>query len=294
MAQSLKNFKPNKEFFVGIDSDGCVFDSMEIKHKECFGPMFIKYFQLQAASKYAREVWEFVNLYSRTRGMNRFPALSRSLNLLRQRPEVIARKVSVPQTEALDAWISRENKLTNSTLKKQIHAGASDLQPVLEWSEAVNRTIEDIVKGVPPFPHFRESLTRMTEQADVIVVSQTPTEALEREWEEHSIKDQVRLIAGQESGTKTEHLKFAASGKYAPQKILMIGDAPGDQKAAKDNEAFFYPINPGDEEASWERFEREAFERFVTGRYTGPYEKELVIEFEARLPENPNWLKVES
>src|SRR5437016_5312103 len=194
----LRNFKPEKEFFIGIDSDGCVFDTMEIKHKECFAPMFIKHFKLQAASKYAREVWEFVNLYSKTRGVNRFPALSRSLNLLRQRREVIARKVAVLETAALDAWIARENKLTNATLKKEVEAGGKDLALVLEWSGAVNRMIEELVKGVPPFPHFQESLGRMIEKADVIVVSQTPTEALEREWEEHGIKDQVRLIAGQE------------------------------------------------------------------------------------------------
>ena len=57
-AQILRDFRPSKDFFIGIDSDGCVFDSMEIKHKECFAPMFIKHFGLQAVSKYAREVWE--------------------------------------------------------------------------------------------------------------------------------------------------------------------------------------------------------------------------------------------
>ena len=87
-AQSLKDFKPASEFFVGIDSDGCIFDSMEIKHKECFTPMFIKHYHLQAVSKYAREVWDFVNLYSKTRGANRFPALVRALNLVRDRPQV--------------------------------------------------------------------------------------------------------------------------------------------------------------------------------------------------------------
>src|SRR3954471_8907628 len=95
-AQSLRDFKPAKEFFVGIDSDGCIFDSMEIKHKECFTPMFIKHFHLQAVSKYAREVWEFVNLYSKDRGANRFPALVKAIKLLRERPQVIARKVQVP------------------------------------------------------------------------------------------------------------------------------------------------------------------------------------------------------
>src|SRR4026209_590928 len=99
-AQILKDFMPSEEFFVGIDSDGCIFDSMEIKHKECFAPMFIKHFELQAVSKYAREVWEFVNLYSKTRGANRFPALSRSLGLLRERSQVIARKIHVPDSKS--------------------------------------------------------------------------------------------------------------------------------------------------------------------------------------------------
>src|SRR5437773_7020325 len=140
----LKGFKPTKDFFIGIDSDGCVFDSMEIKHKECFAPMFIKHFGLQAVSKYAREVWEFVNLYSKTRGVNRFPALSRSLNLLRERPQVTARGVKIADTATLDGWIARENKLTNSTLKKEIESSNNALESVLAWSVAVNKTIEEM------------------------------------------------------------------------------------------------------------------------------------------------------
>ena len=61
--EALRQFQPKHEFFIGLDSDGCVFDSMEIKHKECFAPVFIKHWRLQAASKYARAAWEFVNLY---------------------------------------------------------------------------------------------------------------------------------------------------------------------------------------------------------------------------------------
>ena len=120
-SQVLRDFRPAKEFFIGIDSDGCVFDSMEIKHKECFTPMFIKHFNLQAVSKYAREVWEFVNLYSKTRGANRFPALVRSLNLLRARPQVRARGVSVAETEALEDGIARESKLGNATLAAEVN-----------------------------------------------------------------------------------------------------------------------------------------------------------------------------
>jgi phosphoglycolate phosphatase-like HAD superfamily hydrolase len=288
-AQSLKDFKPASEFFVGIDSDGCIFDSMEIKHKECFTPMFIKHYHLQAVSKYAREVWDFVNLYSKTRGANRFPALVRALNLLRERPQVKARDVKVADTKALDEWIARESKLGNATLAAEVKNGNKGLEQVKVWSDAVNLAVEDIVHGVPPFPLVRECLDRISQRADSMCISQTPADALKREWAEHDIARFVKMIAGQEMGTKTEHLKFAANGKYAANKVLMIGDAPGDFKAAKSNNALFFPINPGAEEKSWERLHTEALGRFFNGSYAGPYETELVKEFDACLPEKPAW-----
>src|SRR5882762_2177120 len=279
-AQRLRDFKPAKDFFVGIDSDGCVFDSMEIKHKECFAPMFIKYFHLQAVSKYARETWEFVNLYSRTRGANRFPALSHALNLLRARPEVIARNVVVPDTKALDEWIARETKLGNATLAAEVKNGNRGLEQVKVWSDAVNKSVEDIVHGVPPFSFVRECLEKISQRADTMCISQTPAEALKREWAEHGIDKFVKMIAGQEMGTKTEHLKFAAKDKYPPTKIFMIRDAPGDFKAAKSNGALFFPINPGSEEASWETLYHEGLNRFFAGTYAGDYEAGLVKQFD--------------
>ena len=288
-AQALRDFKPSQEFFVGIDSDGCIFDSMEIKHKECFTPMFVKHFGLQAVSKYARECWDFVNLYSKTRGANRFPALVRALNLLRVRPQVIARHVKVPDTQALEEWIARETKLGNATLAAEVKNGNKGLEQVKRWSDAVNAQVEDIVHGVPPFPLVRETLEKINQQADAMCISQTPADALKREWSEHGIDTFVKMIAGQEMGTKTEHIKFAAKGKYADTKILMIGDAPGDFNAAKKNGALFFPINPGAEEASWERLHNEALDRFFAGTYAGEYEAKLVQEFDACLPENPHW-----
>ncbi|HVY68533.1 MAG TPA: HAD hydrolase-like protein [Verrucomicrobiae bacterium] len=289
-AQALRDFKPSKEFFIGIDSDGCIFDSMEIKHKECFTPMFIKHFHLQAVSKYAREVWDFVNLYSKTRGANRFPALVRALNLLRERPPVKARNVKVTDTKALDEWIARETKLGNATLAAEVKNGNQGLAEVKVWSDAVNKAVEDIVHGVPPFPLVQESLAKLNQFADAMCISQTPADALKREWAEHGIDQHVKIIAGQEMGTKTEHIKFAAASKYAPAKILMIGDAPGDFNAAKKNGALFFPINPGKEEASWERLFKEGLDRFQKGTYAGDYEAALVKEFDACLPENPWWL----
>ena len=288
-AQVLRDFQPKHDFFIGIDSDGCVFDSMEIKHKECFAPMFVKHHNLQAVSKYAREVWDFVNLYSKTRGANRFPALTRALNLLRDRPEVQARNVNVPSYPALDEWMERETKLGNATLAAEVEGGNEGLAHIKVWSDGVNEQVADIVHGVPPFPLLRQTLEKALGQADMMVISQTPCDALEREWAEHDISKFVEIIAGQEMGTKTEHLKFAAVDNYAAEKILMLGDAPGDHKAAKANGVLFFPILPGREEDSWERLHGEALDRFFAGTYAGEYEEELFAEFDGCLPENPSW-----
>ena len=180
-AQVLRDFQPKHDFFIGIDSDGCVFDSMEIKHKECFAPMFVKHHNLQAVSKYAREVWDFVNLYSKTRGANRFPALTRALNLLRDRPEVQARNVNVPSYPALDEWMERETKLGNATLAAEVEGGNEGLAHIKVWSDGVNEQVADIVHGVPPFPLLRQTLEKALGQADMMVISQTPCDALERE-----------------------------------------------------------------------------------------------------------------
>ena len=289
-AEQLKAFQPTKDFFVGIDSDGCVFDSMEIKHKECFVPMFIKHFGLQPVSKYAREVWEFVNLYGKTRGINRFPALSNALNFLKDRPEVQARNVQIPSSEAVDEWIARETKLGNATLEAEVKGGNNNLDLVYAWSTAVNAQVEDIVHGVPPFPLVRECFEKIREKADAMCISQTPVDALQREWGENQLDGYIAMIAGQEMGTKTEHLKFAAASKYEATRILMIGDAPGDFKAAKSNFALFYPINPGHEEASWQRLFDEALDKFFNEEFAGAYEDALVAEFNKCLPENPPWV----
>jgi phosphoglycolate phosphatase-like HAD superfamily hydrolase len=291
-AQPLRDFQPRQKFFIGLDSDGCVFDTMEIKHKECFAPMFVKHFRLQPASKYARQAWEFVNLYSKSRGCNRFHALALSLGLLRRRPEVLARHTAIFDTKALEQWTARESKLSENTLAAEIKAGRNELAPLLDWSRAVNTAIADIVQGVPPFPLVRECLEKIAPQADVMVISQTPGEALRREWAEHGIAKHVRLIAGQEMGSKGEHLKLAAAGKYPRENILMIGDAPGDHKAAKSNHALFFPIVPNAEEASWKELFEQGLDRFFAGTFAGDYEQRLFAEFDASLPALPPWKEV--
>ena len=286
----LAAFTKHHDFLIGIDSDGCAFDTMEIKHKECFIPNTINSFGLQAVSKYAREAAEFVNLYSQWRGINRFPALTMTVDLLEERPEVQARQVKIPRLQGIRDWIDRETKLGNPALTAEVEKmGDPDLSLGLEWSIAVNQTVDRMVHDVPPFPNVRESLEKLGSVADMIVCSATPNAALTKEWKEHDIARYVAAICGQEIGSKKESLGTCAARGYGDGHVLMIGDAPGDMKAAQAVGALFFPINPGDEEASWDRFLNESCDRFLREEYAGRYEDELIAEFQARLPDTPPW-----
>ncbi len=290
---ALKARQPEHEFHIAIDSDGCVFDTMEIKHKECFIPNIIRYFGLQAVSKYAREAAEFVNLYSKWRGINRFPALVRTVDLLADWPEAMRRGIELPALPNLRRWIETETKLGNPALESYCKThDEPDMHQTLEWSKAVNVSVNDIVQGgLPPFPFARDCFEKAHGRADMMVCSQTPTEALVREWEEQNLDHFVFTINGQEMGTKGEHIQFATEGRYAPDKVLMIGDANGDLKAARMNNALFFPINPGDEDTSWQRLHEEGLDRFFNGTFAGEYEASLIAEFEQYLPKTPRWKK---
>ncbi len=288
----LKNLRPEHDFFIGIDSDGCVFDSMEVKQKEFFIPNALKYFDLFAISKILRETWEFVNLYSIHRGGNRFNSLIKVFELIGERKEIKDSGYDLPDMTSLKEWVKNETKLGNDSLRKYFESNYNpDLEKVVRWTEAVNKDINDWLRNIPPFPHAVRAIKEISTFADSIIVSQTPLEALNREWEEHKLKEYIKAFAGQEHGTKSEHLALATKGKYAENKILMIGDASGDLEAAINNSVLFYPIIPGEEAKSWEQLLNEGLEKFISGSYAGVYHKRLLSKFNNSLPEKPRWTK---
>lgn len=288
----LRNLKPKKEFFIGIDSDGCIFDSMEVKQKEFFIPNALKYFDLFAISKILRETWEFVNLYSIFRGGNRFTSIIKVFELLSMRKEIREIGFILPDLSSLKQWVKIETKLGNENLHKYFESNYDpDLEKIVKWTEAVNKDITDWLRNIPPFKHARVSLEKISSIADIVIVSQTPLEALDREWREHDLKKYVCAIAGQEHGTKTEHIEMAAKGKYPDNKILMIGDAKGDLDAARNNGILFYPVIPGKEDTSWEQFLDEGLRNFTGGKFAGSYENNLLQKFGKSLPEEPPWVK---
>jgi len=283
---SFQDYKPNKPYLVCFDSDGCMFDTMEIKHKECFCPVTIEVWGLQAISKYVREAWEYSNLYSRDRGRSRFHEILLVFDLLQEREEIKQYGFQLPDITPLRKWVKTYPILNNEQLSR--HAYNPVMRRALQWSLEINRRTAQMVHGIPPFPGVLECLEQLQDKADINIVSATPREALMREWQEHDLLKYVHLLCAQEDGSKKECIQ-AVRNHYDSDHILMIGDAPGDLEAALQNNVLFYPILPGDELTSWQAFTREGMKRFLEGTFKGDYEQSLIRQFSDYLPEVPPW-----
>ena len=153
----------------------------------------------------------------------------------------------------------------------------------------MDENIERIVRGVAPLPGVKEAFAQIARFADIVIVSATPHEAIVREWGAQGLLEHITVVAGQELGAKKECIRKAMTGKYAPEKVLMVGDAPGDHEAAVANGVLYYPIIPGQEVESWNRMRGEAAEKFRTGIYAGEYMNGLLARFDAVLQDEPNW-----
>jgi len=283
------NFKRKKEFLVAVDSDGSVFPTMEIKQKECIHPAIMDQWDLWKIEKEVRLVAEWVNLYSVHRGVNRFLALKMVFDYLRNMPEVREKGVTIRLTEDLGDFLGSGLFISNEALSEYA-VERPELNDVLDWSRLANKRIAERCRRIPPFPFVRESLEKMRTVSDLMVVSTTPTETLISEWRESGLDQLVVSIAGQEFGSKKEQLQVFCINEYSSDQVLMIGDAPGDLKAAKEVNGLFFPINPGRESLSWKRFLDESGNRFLSGVYAGVYESSLIREFETILVEKPNWI----
>lgn len=263
---------------------------MERKQKECFHGEIVAFWGLEEIEAQVRETAEFVNLYSRMRGRNRFISLYDVMRLLRKRTDLGAAADRVPSLEPLHQVILDEASLSNDQLQRIVtttHDG--ELSRILAWSKAVNARIAARAKQSPVFEGVDVTLREMWRKSDCMVVSQTPEEALQQEWHEAGLARRVFAIAGQECGTKIEQMDAATKDRYAAHAVLMVGDAPGDLDAARANGASFYPIVPGRETQSWHRLQTDAYPRFLAGTYHGAYEDDQTLAFEKQLPAKSPW-----
>ena len=257
---SIEDFKPSKKYLLCVDSDGCVMDSMTKKHKLCFGPLMIREWNLDEYEKEILPLWEKVNLYSKTRGVNRFKGLAIVLK------EVNAKYMPVVGIGHLLHWTESE-ELSEASLMRKIEANheITIFKKALAWSRAVNRATAELGEGlITPFDGVKNALEYAHKFADIAVVSGADPAALYDEWLGHGLLCHADLLLAQNAGSKSHCIEKLLKKGYENTSALMCGDAIGDLFAAEQNKIHFYPIPAGNEEECWYKFNT-VFDAFMRG-----------------------------
>lgn len=281
MQNTLERFTANKNFLICIDSDGCAIDTMDVKHINCFGPSLVEEWKLDKWKEEILTSWNEVNLYTLTRGINRFKGLAVALS------EINEKYIKIDGIEEYLKWTRETKELSNESLEKEIKKNGSNLtclKKALEWSKAVNNSIENLKsEEKKPFDGVKEAILRAKEVADVAIVSSANEKAVLEEWEENGLLKDVDIVLTQNVGSKAYCINSLLKKGYEKDNVLMVGDAIGDYESAKINDVLYYPIQVRKEKESWKRFVDEALVKLLNGSYRDEYEENIVAEFKNNL-----------
>ena len=272
------SFERKHDFLVCVDSDGCVMDTMNCKHFHCFGPCMVTEWGLEDWKDAILERWNEINLFSMTRGINRFKGLAIALGEINEKYKPIV------GIQYLQNWAETAPALSNDAVAAAAaNADCEEAKTVfskaLSWSKAVNASIVKLPEELKvPYDGAKEGLAAAHAFADVAMVSSANRDAVEEEWGKFGLLDHTDIVLAQDVGSKAaciaEMLKFG----YDLKNVVMIGDAPGDCDAAEKNGVWYYPILVNHEKSSWDEAIAVAFSKLQAGEYAA-YETQQKKEF---------------
>ena len=263
----FENFEKKHDYLICVDSDGCVMDTMNCKHFHCFGPCMVAEWELQQWQDAILERWNVINLFSMTRGVNRFKGLAMALG------EIDQQYKPIPGVKALQHWADTAPALSNDGVAKAAAEAADPeakriFEKALSWSKAVNAAIVQLDEALKvPYDGAKEGLAAAHTFADVAMVSSANRDAVEEEWGKFGLLAHTDIVLAQDIGSKAACIAEMMKFGYDPNKVLMVGDAPGDSDAAKKNGVYYYPILVNHEKESWDEAIAVAFDKLQSGDY---------------------------
>ncbi len=263
-------FQRKHDYLVCVDSDGCVMDTMNCKHFHCFGPCMVAEWGLEQWQDEILERWNVINLFSMTRGINRFKGLAMALG------EIHVKYRPIEGIEALQHWADTAPALSNDGVAKAIAEAADPaakavFEKALSWSKAVNASIVKLDEALKvPYDGAKDGLAAAHRFADVAMVSSANRDAVEEEWGKFGLLEHTDIVLAQDIGSKAACIAGMLKFGYDPDKVLMIGDAPGDSDAAEKNGVHYYPILVNHEKESWDEAIAVAYGKLLSGTYA-PY-----------------------
>ncbi len=272
---TVENYKKTKDYLLCVDSDGCAMDTMDIKHFKCFGPCMVEEWGLEKWSDTILQRWNEINLYTMTRGINRFKGLAMALK------EIHEQYTEIEEIETLCKWVEESNELSNAAIERELKTSDSiSLKKALSWSQKVNNSIQQLPQSEKkPFDGVKEALAYASQYVDIAIVSSANYEAVIEEWELYGLLEYVDIVMSQNVGSKAFCIQEMLKKGYNKDNVLMTGDAPGDLDAAKKNNVLYYPILVRKEKESWEEFITTAIPNLINGAYVGAYQEQKITEF---------------
>ena len=261
------SFVKKHEYLICVDSDGCVMDTMNCKHFHCFGPCMVTEWGLEEWKDEILKRWNEINLFSMTRGINRFKGLAIALS------EIHEKYTPITGIAYLQHWADTAPALSNdSVAAAAANAECDDAKTVFEkalsWSKAVNASIVALPEELKiPYAGAKEGLAAAHTFADVAMVSSANRDAVEEEWGKFALLEHTDIVLAQDVGSKAACIAQMLKFGYDRKNVLMIGDAPGDCDAAEKNNVWYYPILVNHEKASWDEAISIAFSKLQSGAY---------------------------
>ena len=272
------SFERKHDYLVCVDSDGCVMDTMNCKHFNCFGPCMVTEWGLEEWKDEILARWNVINLFSMTRGINRFKGLAMALS------EINEKYKPITGVAALVHWAETAPALSNDGAAKAA-AEATDpdaklvLEKALSWSKAVNAAIVELDESLKvPYDGAKEGLAAAHRFADVAMVSSANRDAVEEEWGKFGLLEHTDIVLAQDIGSKAACIAAMLKFGYDLDKVVMVGDAPGDCDAAEKNQVHYYPILVNHEKESWDEAIAVAFGKLQAGEYAA-YGAEMKKKF---------------
>ncbi|MGN0262891.1 MAG: HAD family hydrolase [Oliverpabstia sp.] len=275
MSVTIEEYQKKKDYLICVDSDGCAMDTMDIKHILCFGPCMVTEWGLEEWKDAILTRWNEINLYTMTRGINRFKGLALMLR------EIHETYTPIQDVDVLETWVENSKELSSGALQKAMETNDSViLKKALSWSQHVNTSINELPFEVKkPFEGVKEGLAYAHQFADVAIVSSANLQAVLEEWELYGLLEHVDIVMSQNVGSKAYCIQELLKKGYDTEKVFMAGDALGDYEAAEKNHVFYYPILVRHEKESWSEFRDQAVDKLVDGTYGGAYQQQKIDAF---------------
>ena len=276
------SFVKKHEYLICVDSDGCVMDTMNCKHFHCFGPCMVTEWGLEEWKDEIIKRWNEINLFSMTRGINRFKGLAIALS------EIHEKYKPITGVAHLQLWADTAPALSNDSVAAAAANAECDdaktvFQKALSWSKAVNTSIVALPEELKiTYAGAKEGLAAAHTFADVAMVSSANRDAVEEEWGKFGLLEHTDIVLAQDIGSKAACIAQMLKFGYDRKKVLMIGDAPGDCDAAEKNNVWYYPILVNHEKSSWDEAISTAFSKLQSGEYA-EYEVQKKKDFLANL-----------